>query len=71
MEDDWYKNYEAEQKRQHRKRVLQTAGYGYVFGQLIGTSAFVLQTRRTGPQALGAGAFMGVCLSVGFALRSW
>lgn len=54
----------------HRQRLVSTAGYGFLFGQLIGTSAYVIQTRTVGPQALGAGAFMGVCLSVGFLLRS-
>jgi len=67
---EWYAKYEAEQKRRYRERVITTAGYGYLFGQVVGTSAFVLQTRRAGPQALGAGVALGVCMSVGFLLRS-
>mmetsp|Transcript_14792 Transcript_14792/g.28634 ORF Transcript_14792/g.28634 Transcript_14792/m.28634 type:complete len:89 (-) Transcript_14792:269-535(-) len=70
FDPDWYAKYEEEQKKRHRDLVIANAGYGYLFGQVIGTSAYVLQTRHAGPQALSAGAFMGVCLSVGFLFRS-
>ncbi len=49
---------------------VKTAFFGYLFGQMIGTSAYVLNTGKPSPAALGAGAFMGVCLSVGYTMRS-
>eukprot|EP00510_Aplanochytrium_minuta_P009625 CAMPEP_0184058810 /NCGR_PEP_ID=MMETSP0956-20121227/9539_1 /TAXON_ID=627963 /ORGANISM="Aplanochytrium sp, Strain PBS07" /LENGTH=59 /DNA_ID=CAMNT_0026353987 /DNA_START=98 /DNA_END=273 /DNA_ORIENTATION=+ len=52
---DWYKAYEAERAKKHREHVLRSAFYGYCFGQMIGTSAYVLNTRRASPAALGAG----------------
>jgi len=69
--EDWYVKFEEQKRAERRAYVIKTAGYSFVFGQLVGTSGYVLQTGKLGPAGLGAGAFMGVCMSVGFALRSW
>lgn len=50
--------------------LAKNAGYGYIFGQFIGTSAYVLQTRQVGGGAIGAGAFLGVCMATGITLRA-
>ena len=50
---------------------IKVGVFSYTAGQVIGTSAYVLQTGRfvKGP-ALSAGAFMGVILCVGTLIRS-
>ncbi len=69
-EPDWYARHAEQQRRKRQERVLNAAALGYAFGQAIGTSAYVLQTRRVGTQALSAGAVLGVCMGIGFCLRS-
>ncbi len=69
-DSEWYKQQEAARKSRYRKQIFVNAGYGYIFGQCIGTTAFVLQTRSLGNSALGAGVVLGACMSVGFVLRS-
>jgi len=68
--EDWYKEYEKQQAAARREFLVKNTAYGFAFGQLIGTSGYVLQTRRAGAPALAAGSFMGVCLAVGFLVRS-
>lgn len=67
---EWARKYEAERRSAQRKQTIMNGVYGYGFGQFIGTSAYVLQTRHVGPAAIGAGAFLGVCMGAGTIVRS-
>ena len=50
--------------------MLKSAGYGYLFGQVVGSSSYIIHSQRIGGGAFGAGALLGVCCAVGLTLRS-
>lgn len=64
--DEWRKSVIRERRR---KAVLA----GYVSGQVIGTTAYVISAgRRFSPgAALGSGAFLGVCLGFGAFIQTF
>eukprot|EP00924_Labyrinthula_sp_SR-Ha-C_P004752 snap_masked-scaffold_1-processed-gene-10.14-mRNA-1 protein AED:1.00 eAED:1.00 QI:0/-1/0/0/-1/1/1/0/75 len=69
FDSDWGEEYDKQRRSRQRWAVIQSAGYGYLFGQIIGSSAYVLQTRQLNKAAIGSGAFLGICLASGSALR--
>ena len=56
--------------RQEVERKQVAAAVGGVTGLVVGAAGYVLHTRRLGPPALGAGAFMGIVFAVGSAMRT-
>ena len=70
LDHEWLDKFNAAQRKAQIQFTLQSTVAGYLTGQTVGTAGYILQTRRAGIPALGAGAFLGVCLGVGAAMRS-
>ena len=67
---DWHAKYMEEQRAARFRHRVKGGLVGYACGQAVGSCAYVLQTGRASPAALGAGAFLGVCIGVGHFMRS-
>ena len=68
--NDWRAAHEERLRKARFKYRVKGAAVVYAAGQAIGTAAYVMQTGRTTPAALGAGAFLGVVIGVGHFMRS-
>ena len=62
-------SYSSQQRWAYRRQIASTAVTGYLMGQFIGTTAYVLQMRQVNRQALSSGVFLGVVFSIGSIVR--